>query len=360
MVGVFDSIKEVITQNPEKLTKPHFYKSDSDARTQLEQLKRLYKNAPENVKPQIERDIKMLSYGITGEDTIAFELNNSYLPIVVLHDLNIEYDGLTAQIDYMIITKKFLFIVECKNLIGNIEVNSNGDFIRELEFNGRRKKEGIYSPITQNARHLEMIRKVRATSKNNFLTKAIFEKCFDDTYKSVVVLANPKTVINMKYAKKEIKEKIIRSDQLISYIKKLLNESKDVPWSDKQMYELADFFLGFHKSNSVDYTKKYFLESINEEDEASNMEQINMEEMPIYKELKQYRYDKSKAEGVKAYFIFNNAQLEDLISAMPESLDDIKKISGFGEVKCEKYGNEILGIINKHRSSKVLEPLKRK
>jgi DNA-directed RNA polymerase subunit F len=34
---------------------------------------------------------------------------------------------------------------------------------------------------------------------------------------------------------------------------------------------------------------------------------------------------------------------------MPESLDDIKKIYGFGEVKCEKYGNEILGIVNKYR-----------
>jgi hypothetical protein len=354
MVGVFDSIKEVITQNPTNLTKPDFYKSDSDAKNQLEKLKELYNNAPEKVRPQIERDIKLLSYGIAGEDTVAFELKNSYIPIIVLHDLNLEYDGLTAQIDYMIITKKFSLIVECKNLFGNLEVNSSGDFIRELEFNGRRKKEGIYSPVTQNTRHLEMIRKVRATSKNNFLTKAIFEKYFDDAYKSVVVLANPKTVINMKYAKKEIKEKIIRSDQLISYIKRLLKESKDAPWSDKEMYELADFFLGLHKSNTVDYTKKYFQESIpnvNEEPNKDqiNKDQINMEEMPIYKELKQYRYDKSKAEDVKAYFIFNNAQMEELISAMPESLDDIKKIYGFGEVKCEKYGNEILGIVNKYR-----------
>jgi len=348
-VGVFDSIKEVITQNPTNLTKPDFYKSDSDAKNQLEKLKELYKTAPENVRTWIQRDIKMLSYGIAGEDTVAFELNNSYLPIIVLHDLNFEYDGLTTQIDYMIITKKFSLIVECKNLFGNIEVNSNGDFIRELEFNGRRKKEGIYSPITQNIRHLEMIRKIGTSNKNNFLTKALFKKYFDAGYKSVVVLANPKTVINMKYAKKEIKEQIIRSDQLISYIKRLLKENKDAAYSEKQMYEMADFLLGLHKSNTVDYTKKYLQGLITEENEAPNKDQISMEEIPIYKELKQYRYDKSKAEGVKAYFVFNNAQMEDLISSMPESLDDIKKISGFGEVKCGKYGNEILGIVNKYR-----------
>ncbi|MHC1719901.1 MAG: HRDC domain-containing protein [Clostridiaceae bacterium] len=348
-MGAFNSFQEPINQKSMKLTKPHFYKSDSDAKNQLEQLKELLKTVSENVRPQIERDIKMLTYGIAGEDSIAFELDNSFLPIIVLHDLYLEYDGLSAQIDYLIITKKFSLIVECKNLIGNIEVNSNGDFIRELEFKGRRKKEGIYSPITQNARHMEMIRKVRATSKNNFLTKVMFEKYFDDSYRSIVVMANPKTVINMKYAKKEVKEKIIRSDQLIAYVKRLLDESKDLPYSDKQMYDIADFFLNLHKSNTFDYSTKYLHGFDNEKTEVSNEDKIRIEDKPIYKDLKKYRYDKSKEEGVKAYFIFNNAQMEDLISEMPDSLEGIKKISGFGEVKCQKYGDEILEIINKYR-----------
>jgi hypothetical protein len=33
---------------------------------------------------------------------------------------------------------------------------------------------------------------------------------------------------------------------------------------------------------------------------------------------------------------------------MPQTLDDIVKISGFGAVKCEKYGPEILGIVKKY------------
>jgi superfamily II DNA helicase RecQ len=34
---------------------------------------------------------------------------------------------------------------------------------------------------------------------------------------------------------------------------------------------------------------------------------------------------------------------------MPRSLDEIKQISGFGDVKCQKYGVEILNIIDKYR-----------
>lgn len=59
------------------------------------------------------------------------------MPMLVLHNLFLEVDGLTAQIDYLIITKKLTIILECKNLIGNIEVNSKGEFIRTSNINGR-------------------------------------------------------------------------------------------------------------------------------------------------------------------------------------------------------------------------------
>lgn len=358
-MAFFDSVKEAITQKPANLKRPFFYKTDSDAKRQLEQLKEIYKTAPNSIKPRIEQDIKMLSYGITGEENIAFELNNSLLPIIVLHDLHIEFDDLSTQIDFLIITNKLSLIIECKNLIGNIEVNNNGDFIRTWQYNGKYKKEGIYSPITQNTRHLEMIKRIRLSRRNNFVTKALFGKYFDENYKSVVVLANPKTVVNLKYAKKDVKEKIIRCDQLAEHIKELLNNKKDVLYSEKEMYELAEFFLNLHTHNTVDYTKKYKVEEpVQEEsiptpvaapmaDPTATPPKTNIEETPLYKELKQYRYDTSKAEGIKAYFIYNNAQMEELISAMPKTLDGLKKISGFGDVKCQKYGAAILGIINR-------------
>ncbi len=101
----------------------------------------------------------------------------------VLHDINLEIDGLAAQIDYIVITRKTTFIIECKNLIGNIEIDSQGNFIRTYKFNGKYIKEGIYSPITQNERHLEVLTRLAKESKNNIVMKMLFEKTFDDNYK---------------------------------------------------------------------------------------------------------------------------------------------------------------------------------
>jgi hypothetical protein len=368
-MAFLDSLKDTLSGRPTQLAKPFFMKAESDSIRQLEQLKSLLPYASPEVKPQIEQDIKMLTYGIAGEDNVAFELNNSFLPIIVLHDLYIEYDGLTAQIDYLVETAKFTLIIECKNLYGNIEISNRGDFVRTMEFNGRFKKEGIYSPITQNTRHLELLKRVRLSTKTNLITRALFEKGFDDYYKTVVVLANPKTVVNMKYATKNIKDQIIRADQLIEYIKRLLKESPNQPSSERDMFEHADVFLKHHTLNQTDYTKKYGI-NIPEPPQPKPIPEPAMppvvletplvdkkvtssgiEDTPIYKALKEYRYKTCTAEGIKAYYIFNNAQLEDLIGKMPKTLEELKSVSGFGDGKCLKYGSAILEIVNKHRAT---------
>lgn len=103
---------------------------------------------------------------------------------------------MSAQIDYMIFTRKRTYIIECKNLIGDITIDSDGNFVRKYELFGKQIKEGIYSPITQNERHLEVIKQIRRATKNNPLTRALFESNFENAYIPIVVLANPKTVLN--------------------------------------------------------------------------------------------------------------------------------------------------------------------
>jgi len=55
--------------------------------------------------------------------------------------------------------------------------------------------------------------------------------------------------------------------------------------------------------------------------------------------------NKSRAEGVKPYFLYNNAQLEDIIRVSPKTLEELKRVNGFGDVKCAKYGEDILRIV---------------
>lgn len=241
----------------DKLKTPIFLKDDSEADRQLIALQELRGKATGKLAEKIEEEISRVNAGIFGEKAVRFELENSHIPMCVLHDLFLEYDGLTAQIDYLIVTRKTTFVIECKNLYGNIEINNAGDFIRTVTYGRRIKKEGIYSPITQNRRHMELIKQIRGAQKGNFLIKALFEKYFDDNYRSVVVLANPKTVLYDRYAKKEIRQQVIRADQLAEYIRKAIENSKMEAYSGKEMESLAQFFLDLHKQPKIDYTAKF-------------------------------------------------------------------------------------------------------
>lgn len=143
-MALFNSIKE-----------PIVLKEDSNAKSQLEQLEFYSKIAPNSVKSQIEEDKKLLYYGIKGEEALMFELKNSHMPMYILHDLFFEDNGLTTQIDFLVITRKIALVIECKNLYGNIEINNQGDFVRNIQVGNKYKKEGIYS----------LLRKIKGTLK---------------------------------------------------------------------------------------------------------------------------------------------------------------------------------------------------
>jgi superfamily II DNA helicase RecQ len=302
---------------------------------------------------------------MTGEKNLAYELKNSHMPMYILHDIYLEDGDLSAQIDYLVFTKKICFIIECKNLYGDIEINSAGDFVRIIKFGGKKKKEGIYSPITQNQRHLELMKKLRVDNKSNILTKFMVGRYFEDCNKSLVVLANPKTVLNAKFAKKEVKEKVIRADQLVKHIKDMYEKSKEAAYSEERMLAWAQSYLDLHKDFEKDYTEKYEqykiitnkLENFNEEVQAPDVERNTIpiaevkavvEESDIFKELKEYRLNKSREDNIKPYFIYNDNQLKDLISKMPRNKEELQTVAGFGEAKANKYGNDILKIMSKY------------
>lgn len=132
-------------------------------------------------------------------------------------------------------------------------MDNSGEFIRGMG----NKKEGIYSPITQGKRHLELIKQVRKSVKKNLLLKTMFEKHFYENYSSVVVLANSKTILDTRRAPAEIKKQVIRADQLTDHIKKVNAEPGAVESSEKDMEELANFFLCCHRECKTDYLGKY-------------------------------------------------------------------------------------------------------
>lgn len=235
--------------------KPIVLKEGSTAEEQLRQMEAAKGTFDPRAEARLEKDLRLVRAGIDGERRILYELKNSHMDMFILQDLFLEHEGLTAQIDFLVITPQRNFVIECKNLVGNIEINSRGDFIRTFEGG---KREGIYSPITQNQRHLELIKALRKASRSA-IANLVAGSSTDDIYRSLVVLANPKTILNDRYAKHDVKAQVIRADQLIETIKRINNEKG--PGRDKAFrsvtQDCAEWFLTQHKPRKIDCLAKY-------------------------------------------------------------------------------------------------------
>lgn len=115
-----------------------FLKQESDAQYFIDKMDELYQKAQGDLKKKIKQQRDLAWYGKKGEDNVAYELKNSGIDMYVLRDVYLESGEMSAQIDYIIITRKRTYVVECKNLIGNIEINNAGNFIRTYELGGKK------------------------------------------------------------------------------------------------------------------------------------------------------------------------------------------------------------------------------
>lgn len=339
---------------------PIFYKEFSEENRQLIDLIELKEKVKSEKIEYIERDIELLKTGIQGEKNVYFELKNSFIPMICLHDVRIQDADYVAQLDFVVITAQFVMILETKKLNGDIYINESGDFIRSIKnrYGKVIKKEGIYSPILQNDRHIRIVK--------NMLVKEGLIKTFPVI--SGVVIANPKSIVNKNKASKKIKDEIFRYDQLTDVIKgKIKHYIKDIDIFEDKMRSIAEFFIIKNKVIKYDYINKYCLteddfiehkvEKISEEKVIENVvekvavtstEDIEKKEKSyedLVAALKEYRLNKSREEKVKPYFIYNNEMMEEIIKLNLIDKEELIKIKGFGPVKIEKYGKDIVNII---------------
>ena len=55
------------------------------------------------------------------------------LPILCLHNIRVEYRDYSAQFDFVVITNKCIFVLETKTMLGDIIIDSYGNFTRVLK-----------------------------------------------------------------------------------------------------------------------------------------------------------------------------------------------------------------------------------
>ena len=81
-------------------------------------------------------------------------------------------------------------------------------------------------------------------------------------------------------------------------------------------------------------------------------------EQELFQKLKTVRYDLAILENIPAYIVFSDSTLIELAAFLPHTLEEMQRISGFGVVKLEKYGEiflkEVTGYcVNKGLTSRI-------
>ena len=68
----------------------------------------------------------------------------------------------------------------------------------------------------------------------------------------------------------------------------------------------------------------------------------------LWEDLRSLRMEIAKTEGIPPFIIFHDKTLAEIVSLLPQTLDELSGIYGVGQKKLENYGNQFLDVVINH------------
>lgn len=75
-------------------------------------------------------------------------------------------------------------------------------------------------------------------------------------------------------------------------------------------------------------------------------EDLSSEEQNIFNALRQWRNDLAKKLNWSSFRICHNSHLVAIAKENPKTLEELENVFGFGKARTEKYGDDILSVLN--------------
>ena len=286
--------------------------------------------------PSKENNIKLAGYkkGAEGEENVLFQLEHSGVGMYILHGIHVE----DAQIDFVVVTRGWVYFIECENWSGDWKVLKDGTVLIK---NGK-NNSSFESPFTQNQRHMDTA-KQRWRKKNNKITNILFSSLFEKNwYKPLVVVSNYESVIDLKDASEYDKTHIIRADQLPTFIKNdLKNYAGREPFSSKkEMKGIAESFLKAHKEYLERKAKENALKSKGET-LTINSFNFRQSQQKFKDNLQVFRKLQSNKERKSQYDILTDREISIILNHDYSDPDELNKVT-ISQAKKDKYRKAIL------------------
>jgi hypothetical protein len=136
-------------------------KAADDKSGMIAKLEHLAAQANGATRKSIEDELRRQRAGIKGEAESAYLIDFHFGETkswAVIHDLRIRVGERVAQIDHLLINRFMeCYVLETKHFHAGVKITEDGEFLRWNAF--RKTYEGMPSPLLQNERHIEVLRK---------------------------------------------------------------------------------------------------------------------------------------------------------------------------------------------------------
>lgn len=231
----------------------------ADGRTNdLETLRGLLAIADPPTARRIEQEIRQIKAGIRGEEEAAYEMRvhwGDHPGRMILHDLRIEYEGLVAQIDHLMIDRFLdVWVCESKHFAEGVSINEHGEF---TAFFGS-KPYGVPSPIEQNTKHIAILGRFLNSGAVKLPTRLGFS--IKPKLRSLVLVSKGARITRPK-AKVPGLDVLIKNDQMFQTVGKAIDESSPLALakvvSPQTLQELAMDIARHHKPISFNWAAKF-------------------------------------------------------------------------------------------------------
>src|SRR6266498_389895 len=72
---------------------------------------------------------------------------------------------------------------------------------------------------------------------------------------------------------------------------------------------------------------------------------------PVFAALKQWRLERARTDEVPAYVVFHNSTLAEIAGRKPQTLSELAAVPGVGPSKLERFGDDVLAILDREVAS---------
>ncbi|WP_054636847.1 nuclease-related domain-containing protein [Thalassobacillus sp. C254] len=212
----------------------------------LQQLEALLRRLPENhpKREAISEDLAKRRAGYQGEKNIDYPL--SFLPekeYHIFHDLRLFDGSHHFQIDTLIVSPRFILILEVKNITGTLFFDSAfNQLIRTRDG----KEEAFPDPLIQVERQSLQLKKW--LKNNNYVNMPVSE---------LVVIGSPRTLLKTAPGNQYIYNKVILAPKLPQEITKLEKTFPTKVIHSKRFLKLSSLLIDHHCPLHVNVLKRY-------------------------------------------------------------------------------------------------------